>query len=78
MKTLQGEVTALNNAKTAHVKVSRSWQHPLYKKLIKRSSTVACHAEGIELAIGDQVEIVECKPLSATKHFKVVQKIAIV
>ena len=77
MKTLQGEVTGLNNINTAHVKVTRSWQHPLYKKSVKRSNTVACHVEGLKLAVGDMVEIVECKPMSATKHFKVVQKIAI-
>jgi small subunit ribosomal protein S17 len=74
MKTLQGEVVSLNNAKTAHVKVTRVWQHPLYKKSVRESNRFACHYEDMKLEVGDLVTIAECKPLSATKKFKVVEK----
>lgn len=77
MRTLKGEVTALTTAQTAQVKVTRVTMHPLYKKTIKQSSTFACHVEGLELQVGDKVEIAECRPMSATKRFKVTQKIAI-
>lgn len=76
MKTLNGEVISLNNLATAHVKVSRVTQHPLYKKSIRQSSNFACHVEGIDLKVGDKVVITECRPMSATKRFKVTAKIA--
>lgn len=70
-----GEVTALKREKTATVSVSRMWQHPLYKKSVKRSKKYACHYEGIELSLGDNVEIQESRPISKTKHFVVTKKV---
>jgi len=75
MKTMIGEVTALKREKTATVSVSRMWQHPLYKKSVKRSKKYACHYEGIELNLGDNVEIQESRPISKTKHFVVTKKV---
>ena len=75
MKILKGEVISLNNAQTAHVKVSRVTQHPLYKKSIRQSSQYACHVEGLDLKVGDKVEIAECRPMSASKRFKVMSKV---
>jgi len=75
MKTIKGTVTSLANAKTARVLVIRKWQHPLYKKYVKRSKNYACHVEDMKLNIGDSVIIEECKPVSKTKTFKVVKKI---
>ena len=74
MKTLQGVVTSLKNIATARVTVTTRWQHPLYKKYVKRSKNYACHYENIELAEGDVVTIQECRPISKTKRFKVVSK----
>lgn len=74
MKTLQGTVVSLKTDKTATVSVIRQWQHPLYKKSVKRSKNYACHYEDLELAEGDQVVIQEIKPISKTKHFRVVEK----
>ncbi len=75
MKTLQGTITSLAANKTARVNVTRLWQHPLYKKYVKRSKNYACHVEGLKLQEGDQVEIQECKPISKTKRFKVIKVI---
>lgn len=75
MKTLIGTVAGLHTAKTAKVLVERQWQHPLYKKSVKRSKAYACHVENIDLTIGDIVEIAETRPMSKTKHFVVTRKI---
>jgi small subunit ribosomal protein S17 len=75
MKTMTGEVTALKREKTATVTVTSMWQHPLYKKSVKRSKKYACHYENIELNLGEKVEIQESRPLSKTKHFVVTKKV---
>lgn len=75
MKTLQGTITSLKAANTARVKVERSWQHPLYKKYVKRSKNYACHYENMELHEGDEVVIQECRPISKTKKHKIVAKV---
>ena len=72
MKTIKGTVTSVKDAKTARVLVSRKWQHPLYKKYVKRSKNYACHVEKIEVKVGDEVIIEETRPISKTKRFRVV------
>lgn len=71
MKKIQGTVTSLKNEKTAAVEVIRRFQHPLFKKYISRNKKYACHYEGLQLNLGDLVEIAEIKPMSKTKHFQV-------
>ena len=75
MKAIQGTVIALNTTQTAKVSVSRLWQHPVYLKSVKRTKNYACHYDGIELAIGDEVTIQETKPVSKTKRFRVIAKV---
>lgn len=75
MKTLTGTVTSISGDKTAIVNVARLWKHPLYKKYVNRTKKYACHVGGIQLEINDKVLIQECKPISKTKHFKVIKKI---
>lgn len=74
MKALQGVVISLKRTKVVTVTVSRRWQHPLYKKFVKRSKKYSCRYEGIKLELGDQVLIESCRPISKTVHFKVVSK----
>lgn len=77
-KTLTGTVVSLKNAQTASVLVERQWQHPLYKKFVKRSKKFACHvADDVMLAEGDKVTIAEATPISKTKRFKVVAKVEV-
>lgn len=73
MKTLQGIVTSLKAAKTATVTVTRKWQHPLYKKYVKRSKKIASHYEDMNLELGQTVLIEETRPMSRTKRFKVTE-----
>ncbi|MCA9369675.1 MAG: 30S ribosomal protein S17 [Pseudomonadales bacterium] len=75
MKTLQGTVVSLKTPRTAQVRVARQWQHPLYKKSVKRTKRYACDYQGLELALGDTVIIRESRPLSKTKRFVVVEKV---
>jgi small subunit ribosomal protein S17 len=73
MKTLQGIITSLKADKTATVTVTRKWQHPLYKKYVKRSKKFATHYENMKLELGQTVLIEETRPISKTKRFKVTE-----
>jgi len=75
MKTLQAVVKSLKTPKTAIVLVETKWQHPIYKKYVKKSKSYACHVENMELTIGDNVIIREVRPMSKTKRFQVIEKV---
>jgi small subunit ribosomal protein S17 len=75
MRKLQGSVVSLKNKKTASVKVNRRSQHPLYKKYMTVTKKYACHVDGLELKLGDKVEIETCRPVSKTKSFRVTKVI---
>jgi small subunit ribosomal protein S17 len=77
MKTLQGTVTSLKNLNTARVTVETKWQHPLYKKFIKKSKNYACDYSDLKLEIGDKVVIEACKPVSKTKFYRVASKVEV-
>ncbi len=74
-KQLQGKITSLPAEKTVKVEIERQWQHPLYKKSVKRSKNYMCHYQEIELKLGDEVVIEECRPVSKTKRFRVIKKV---
>jgi len=57
--------------KTVSVDVERSYQHPVYKKIIRRNSKILAHDENNECNIGDQVRIMETRPLSTRKRWRV-------
>ena len=76
-KVLRGTVVSDKMDKTITVQVSTNKSHPLYSKRVKYSKKFKAHDEMNEAKIGDVVEIMETRPLSATKRFrliKVVQK----
>ncbi|MBF0342767.1 MAG: 30S ribosomal protein S17 [Nitrospirae bacterium] len=74
-KVYTGEV--INNAmdKTVTVAVSRLYQHPLYKKTIKKTVKLKVHDEDNLCNIGDVVQIKESRPLSKTKRWVLVNPI---
>jgi small subunit ribosomal protein S17 len=72
-RTLQGRVTSNKAAKTVTVLVDRQGQHGLYGKLLRRSTKLHAHDENGECREGDLVRIAECRPMSKTKHFRVVE-----
>lgn len=67
-KVLVGEVISDKMDKTITVKVTRSFAHPLYGKTIRQFKKYKAHDESQVAKIGDLVEIMECRPLSKTKH----------
>lgn len=72
-KTLTGVVTSTKNAKTIAVLVNTHKKHPLYNKRFIYSKTYQVHDENSVAKLGDKVEIMETRPLSATKHFRLVR-----
>lgn len=61
--------------KTVVVKVDSIGMHRLYHRFVKRSRKFVAHDEGNACKVGDKVQIVECRPLSKTKRFRVVRVI---
>lgn len=74
MKTFSGIVTSTKMDKTVVVQVTRKWQHPMYKKIIKQTKKYLVHNENIDLSEGDHVEFVEHKPISKRKRFIITKK----
>lgn len=72
-RILQGTVVSDKGDKTVIVSVERRIMHPLYKKYIRRSKRYAAHDPENRHKVGDVVRIVECRPLSRTKHFEVLR-----
>ncbi|ADH64739.1 MAG: 30S ribosomal protein S17 [Deinococcota bacterium] len=74
-KTLTGVVVSDKAAKTVTVLVERQMQHPLYGKVIKQSKKYLAHDETDQYKTGDVVEIIESRPMSARKRFRVVRRL---
>ena len=72
-KTQTGIVVSDKMDKTVVVKVDRIVKHPVYNKYIKRSATYKAHDDDNSCRIGDRVQIVETRPLSKDKRWKVRQ-----
>lgn len=70
-KTLTGVVVSDKGDKTVSVKVTRRFTHPLYGKVVTRSTKYAAHDETNQYRLGDTVEILSVRPISKTKSFKV-------
>lgn len=71
-KKMQGTVTSTKMQETATVEVVRYTRHPKYGKFIKRMKKYHAHNEGNKAQEGDLVTIVETRPMSKTKHFKII------
>ncbi|MBP6926376.1 MAG: 30S ribosomal protein S17 [Candidatus Pacebacteria bacterium] len=71
-KTLTGVVVSDKMDKTVVVSVTRYEKHPKYKKYLKISKKYKAHDEANDHKVGDNVTIVETRPISKDKHFKVV------
>jgi len=70
-KVRVGEVVSNKMDKTVVVKIERKIIHPVFKKFIKKTKKLYAHDEDNKCKIGDLVEIVETRPLSKTKRWKV-------
>jgi len=72
-RTIEGRVVSNKMQKTVTVLLERQVQHPLYGKVVRRSTKVHAHDEKGECKEGDVVRIVECAPLSKTKNWRVIE-----
>ncbi len=72
-RTIEGRVVSNKMQKTVTVLLERQVQHPLYGKIVRRSTKVHAHDEKGECKEGDMVRIAECRPLSKTKNWRVVE-----
>ena len=74
-KTLDGIIVSVKMSKTVVARITRKFPHPLYKKLIKRDGNFNVDVGTFTPIVGDRVKIVETKPVSKTKHFKIAEVI---
>ena len=74
-RVLIGTVVSDKGDKTVTVRVDRRVKHPLYAKIIRRSKKYHAHDADNAFHIGEQVRIEECKPISKTKSWTVIERI---
>jgi len=74
-KERTGIVTSNKADKTITVMVERKLRHAMYGKFIKKSNKFAAHDEKNECNIGDTVKIIECRPLSKSKRWRLIEVI---
>jgi small subunit ribosomal protein S17 len=72
-KVRTGVVVSDKMDKTVLVRVDRKVRHPLYKKTVARSNKLAAHDESNEAHVGDTVRVMETRPLSKSKRWRVVE-----
>ncbi|MBE6555702.1 MAG: 30S ribosomal protein S17 [Ruminococcaceae bacterium] len=72
-KTRVGMVVSTKMDKTVVVAIEDNVKHPVYSKIIKRTLKVHAHDEKNECGVGDRVEVMETRPLSKTKRWRVTE-----
>ena len=72
-KTRVGEVTSDKMDKTIVVTIKENIKHPLYNKVMKRTYKLKAHDENNERGIGDRVRVMETRPLSKDKRWRLVE-----
>lgn len=72
-KTAIGKVVSDKMDKTIVIAIADSVRHPLYKKIIKRTVKLKAHDENNECTVGDRVRVMETRPLSKEKRWRLVE-----
>jgi small subunit ribosomal protein S17 len=72
-KIYSGKVVSDKMEKTVVVAVTRTFQHPLYKKTVKKITKFKAHDEENKCQTGDKVQIIESRPLSKDKRWEVIK-----
>lgn len=73
-RILKGEVVSAKAAKTIIVLVERRFRHPIYKKTVRLSKRYAAHDPNNRYREGDVVQIIESRPISAIKRWRVLEE----
>jgi small subunit ribosomal protein S17 len=74
-KTRVGRVVGAKSAKTITIAVERLVRHPIYERIMKKTTKFAAHDEENTAGVGDTVEVMETRPLSKTKRWRLVRVI---
>lgn len=69
----EGRVLKANNAKTRVIAIDQRLQHELYGRIVRRRVKFVAHDEKSESRVGDLVRIQECRPMSRTKRWRLVE-----
>lgn len=72
-KIIEGKAVSTKTPKTVTVAVDSRRSHPLYGKIVRHSKKYKVHNENFEVRIGDRLKIQETRPVSRSKHFKVIE-----
>lgn len=72
-RTLEGRVTSSAMEKTITVVIERRVKHPLYGKFMRRSTKIHAHDETNSCSVGDLVRVEQCRPLSKTKTWRLIE-----
>jgi small subunit ribosomal protein S17 len=72
-KTRVGVVVSDKMDKSIVIAIKDNIRHPLYKKIIKRTIKLKAHDEKNECGVGDKVEVMETRPISKDKHWRLVR-----
>jgi small subunit ribosomal protein S17 len=72
-RTAEGRVLKANNLKTRVIAVEQRIAHPLYGRVIRRTAKFVAHDENNESNVGDLVRIEECRPMSRTKRWRLIE-----
>lgn len=72
-RTVTGTVVSNKMNKSIVVEIERRVKHPVYEKIVKRTSKMYAHDENNQCQLGDLVVIQECRPLSKTKRWRLVE-----
>ena len=72
-KVREGVVASDKMDKTITVHVQRTVKHPIYKRIMRKTVSFKAHDEKNECKVGDKVRIVETRPLSATKRWRLLE-----
>ncbi len=69
----EGRILKANNEKTRIVAIEQRIPHPLFGRIIRRTAKFIAHDEGEESQVGDLVRIEECRPMSKTKRWRLIE-----
>ena len=72
-RTAEGRVLKASNLKTRVIAVEQRIAHPLYGRVIRRTAKFVAHDEQNESNVGDLVRIEECRPMSRTKRWRLIE-----
>ena len=72
-KVLSGTVVSDKMEKTATILVERTFQHSLYKRTVRKTKKYKIHDENNDCKVGDRVRLIECKPISKDKNWRLLE-----